>query len=129
MNNVSLIGRLTADPTYSGIEDSSEIAKFSVAVDRALSAKKREEYKKNGKQTVDFPRIVTWGKLAKHCEKYLKKGMLVGISGKVRTYKFEKDDGSNLYGTEIFADSVKFLDKIDWKEDADLIWENTVIEE
>lgn len=129
MNDVSLIGRLTSDPAYSDVENSLEFTKFNVAVDRGLSAKKREEHKKNGKQTADFPQIVAWGKLATICEKYLKKGMLVGVSGKIRTYNFEKDDGSKTYGTEIFADSVKFLDKVDWKEDEELIWENTVIEE
>lgn len=109
MNSVNMIGRLTADPELKTTEGYS-VARFSIAIDKPLSQeKKREIYEVEGKQTTDFPRIVVWGNQAESAGKYLKKGDPVGISGRVTTGSYTKEDGTKVFTTDITASRVRFL--------------------
>lgn len=112
MNSVSLIGRLTRDPDVRyGAENQLAIARFSIAIDRG----KDREGQSRG---TDFPSIVCFGKTAELVEKYVTKGRLVGIQGRVQTGKYEKD-GRTIYTTDILADRVEFLDWGDKAEGGD----------
>ena len=72
MNNVTLIGRLTRDPDVRYTSGSQmAVARFTIAIDRPT--------RQNGDRQTDFPSIVVFGKQAENCEKYLKKGRLVGV--------------------------------------------------
>ena len=73
MNKVILMGRLTKDPEvrWSGGENSSAVARFTLAVDR--------KFKRDGEPTADFPNCVAFGKQAEFCEKYLKQGCSTSI--------------------------------------------------
>lgn len=103
MNSVNLIGRLTRDPEVRG--ESTKVAKFSIAIDRGKD--------KDGKDRgTDFPNIVCFGKTAELVEKYLGKGRMVGIVGRIQTGSYEKD-GKKIYTTDVLADRVEFLD---WAE-------------
>ncbi|HPF19412.1 MAG: single-stranded DNA-binding protein [Bacillota bacterium] len=103
MNSVSLIGRLTRDPDIRyGAGSQTAVARFSIAIDRGKD--------KNGEDRgADFPTIVCFGKTAELVERYLTKGRLVGIQGRIQTGKYEKD-GRTIYTTDILADRVEFLD-------------------
>ena len=98
MNNVVLIGRLTKDPEtrYSG---ETVVTTFTLAVDRPMSKDK----------AADFIRIVTFGKTAELCEKYLAKGRQVAIQGRIQTGSYEDKDGKRVYTTDVIADRVQFL--------------------
>ena len=98
MNKVVLIGRLTKDPELrytSGTQ--TAVATFTLAINRP------------GKEEADFPRIKVFGKTAENCEKFLKKGRLCGIEGRVQTGSYDKD-GTRIYYMEIIADRVEFLE-------------------
>ena len=102
MNNVVLIGRLTKDPEIrytSGTQ--MAVCTFTVAVDRPV--KSGEEKK------ADFPRITVFGKQAENCEKYLAKGRLVGIHGRLQTGSYTNKDSVTVYTTDVVADRVEFL--------------------
>lgn len=102
MNSVALIGRLTRDPEVRWTQDQMAIANFSIAIDRGKD--------KNGNDRgTDFPRITVFGRQAENCEKYLKKGLLVGIAGRIQTGSYEKD-GQKIYTTDVVADRVEFLE-------------------
>ena len=103
MNSVNLIGRLTKDPEVKyGAESQLAVARFSIAIDKGKD--------KNGeKRGADFPNIVCFGKTAELVEKFVVKGRLVGISGRIQTGKYEKD-GRTIYTTDILADRVEFLE-------------------
>lgn len=103
MNSVSLIGRLTRDPElrYSG-SNQTAVAKFSIAVDRPVRA--GEERK------ADFPRITVFGKQAESCERYLTKGRLVAVQGRIQTGSYQDKDGRTVYTTDVIADRVEFLE-------------------
>ena len=104
MNSVSLIGRLTRDPEVRyGAASQTAVARFSIAIDRGKD--------RTGKDLgTDYPNIVCFGKTAELVEKYLGKGRLVGIQGRIQTGSYEKD-GRKVYTTEVLADRVEFLDR------------------
>lgn len=108
MNKAILIGRLTRDPelkftTGSGIA----VATFTLAVDRPYVGQ-------SGQKEADFIPIVCWRKLAENVANNLQKGRLVAVSGAIQTRKYQAQDGSNRYVTEVIADGVQFLD---WSKD------------
>jgi len=97
-----LIGRLTRDPEVRYLPESQmAVATFSIAIDRIQRAGKE-------KQT-DFPRITVFGKQAENCEKYLAKGRLVGVQGRLQTGSYKNKDGATVYTTDVVADRVEFL--------------------
>ena len=104
MNNVILIGRLTRDPEvrYTAGQNQMAIAKFSIAVDRPVRAGKEHE--------ADFPRITVFGKSAENCERFLAKGRMVGIQGRLQTGSYKDRDGKMVYTTDVIADRVEFLE-------------------
>ena len=97
MNNVTLLGRLTKDPDMRYTTGGTSVCTFTLAVDRF----KKDE--------ADFINIVTWSKTADLCEKYLAKGRLVALVGRIQTRNYEGTDGKKVYVTEVVADQVKFL--------------------
>ena len=103
MNSVVLIGRLTRDPELrytSGTQ--MAVATFSVAIDRPVRA--------GAEKQTDFPRVTVFGKQAENCEKYLKKGRLVGVQGRLQTGSYTNKDGATVYTTDVVADRVEFLE-------------------
>lgn len=101
MNNVVLTGRLTKDPELRYIPESQNaVATFTLAVDRPFSKEKQ----------ADFIRITVFGKQAEHCEKYLAKGRMTGIQGRIQTGSYKNKEGATVYTTEVIADRVEFLD-------------------
>lgn len=104
MNKVILIGRLTRDPelkftTGTGIA----VTTFSLAVERNYVGQ-------SGQREADFINIVCWRKLAEIVANNISKGRLVAVSGSIQTRKYQAQDGSNRYVTEVVADDVRFLD-------------------
>lgn len=106
MNKVILIGRLTKDPEVRYTGDNMAVASFTVAIDRQSKEKK-----------TDFPRVTVFGKQAENCERFLKKGRLVGVEGSIATGSYEDKDGKKVYTTDVSASRVEFLEWGD-KEDA-----------
>ena len=103
MNSVVLIGRLTRDPEvrYTAATQMA-VATFTVAIDRPVRA--------GGEKQTDFPRVTVFGKQAENCEKYLAKGRLVGVQGRLQTGSYQNKDGATFYTTDVVADRVEFLE-------------------
>ena len=103
MNSVTLIGRLTKDPEVRYIsENQMAVASFTVAIDRPVKAGQEKK--------ADFPRVTIFGKQAENCEKYLAKGRLVGVQGRIQTGSYTNKDGVTVYTTDVVADRVEFLE-------------------
>ena len=104
MNKVILIGRLTKDPDLKYTAgNQTPIARFTLAVDRFS--------KKEGQPDADFIPIVVFGKAAENVGKYMKKGRLVAVSGRIQTGSYTDQEGKKRYTTDVIADEVKFLDR------------------
>ncbi len=102
MNSVALIGRLTRDPEVRYTSEQMAIASFSIAIDRPP--------RKDGTKDTDFPRITVFGRQAENCEKYLVKGRLVAIQGRIQTGSYTNKNGDKVYTTDVVADRVEFLE-------------------
>lgn len=102
MNNINLLGRLTACPIPRG-SDERLAAAFSLAV-------KRPYKDKNGNFGVDFIDVVAFGKLGELCLHYLGKGRLVCVSGRLEINKYTGSDGVTRQRCCVIADSVDFCD-------------------
>lgn len=100
MNQVCLIGRLTADPEGRRAKD-MEVCNFTLAIDRP------------GKDAgADFIRCVAFGKTAEFCEDYFAKGVRAGVTGRIQTGSYEDKDGIVRYTTDIIVDRLYFADGI-----------------
>ena len=103
MNSVVLIGRLTRDPETRYTSGSQmAVCSFTIAIDRVT---RQGEEKKT-----DFPRITVFGKQAENCDRFLKKGRLVGVQGRLQTGSYTNKDGATVYTTDVVADRVEFLE-------------------
>lgn len=103
MNKVVLIGRLTRDPDLRYPSSNIPVANFSLAVDRPFT-------NQNGEREADFINIIVWRKQAENVKKYLTKGSLVAVDGRIQTRNYEGSDGKRVYVTEVVADRVQFLE-------------------
>lgn len=103
MNQVVLVGRLTKDPEmrYTA-QQQTAVCTFTIAIDRTV--------KKGEQKKTDFPFVKVFGKQAENCERFLKKGRLVGIQGMLQTGSYQDKNGNMVYTTEVAADRVEFLD-------------------
>lgn len=104
MNNVAIVGRLTRDPEvrYGGANQDKAVARFTVAADR--------RYSKEGEQTADFISCLAFGGTAEFLEKYFKKGMRIGLTGRIQTGSFTNKDGQKVYTTDVVAENVEFVE-------------------
>ena len=103
LNRVVLIGRLTKDPDLRYTTSGIAVARFTLAVDRGFK-------NQDGEKQADFIPITVWRGQAENCAKYLAKGRLVAVSGRIQTGSYETPDGQRRYTTEVVADEVRFLE-------------------
>lgn len=102
INKVILVGRITKDPEVKYTTSNIAVSTFTLAVPRAFSDN-------SGEKTTDFIQCVVWRKQAENLAKYVKKGALLGVEGRIQTRSYEVN-GERRYITEIVCDSVQFLD-------------------
>ena len=100
MNTVTLIGNLSKDVEvrWSTGEKQTAIGRFSLAVNDGYG----------NRQKTSFINIVTFGKTAENCEKYLEKGSKCAVRGHIQTGSYEGKNGK-VYTTDVIADEVEFL--------------------
>lgn len=107
LNRIVLIGRLTKDPELRYTAGSGvAVATFTLAVDRRFSQQGQQ------KET-DFIPIVVWRNVAENCAKFLGKGRLVAVDGRLQIRSYEDKEGQRRTIAEVVAESVQFLDKGD----------------
>lgn len=111
MNKVVLIGRLTRDPELRYTSSNIPSATFSLAVNRPFQ-------NQNGVREADFINIVMWRKQAETAKKYLTKGSLISIEGRIQTRNYDGADGKKVYVTEVVADNFEFLETKGQKSNA-----------
>jgi single-strand DNA-binding protein len=104
VNKVILIGRLGKDPEVRNLDNGAVVANFSIATSESYKDRTTGEKK----EITEWHNIVLWRGLAEIAQKYLRKGDMVYIEGKLRTRSWEKD-GVTRYTTEIVADNMTML--------------------
>src|SRR5476651_545639 len=106
VNRVMLIGNLGKDPDIQHLEGNIGVAKFSLATTETF----KDRAGKLISQT-EWHTVVLWRGLAELAQKYLHKGSLVYIEGRLRTRSWEDKDGNKKFATEVVGDNLIMLDK------------------
>ena len=101
MNQVNLIGRITKEPELRTTQLKTNIVTFTLAVNR---------YKdENGESVADFITCVAWKNQADFIAKYVKKGNLLAITGRIQTRSYDESNGAKRTVTEVIAENVENL--------------------
>ncbi|MDP4210943.1 MAG: single-stranded DNA-binding protein [Bacteroidota bacterium] len=104
INRVILVGRVGRDPEVRHLDNNATVARFTLATS--------ESYKnKNGEKVTntEWHNIVVWRSLAEIAGRYIKKGTLLYVEGKIRNRSWDDKDGNKRYTTEIDAENFQML--------------------
>lgn len=104
INNVTLVGRLTRDPELRYTPGGVAVAKVTLAINRPF------QNKQTGEREADFVNVTVWRKPAENLANYMKKGSMMGVTGRIQTGKYQKEDGTTVHTFEVVAENVQFLD-------------------
>jgi len=103
INRTVLVGRLTKDPEVRFTSSNIAYARFTLAVNRTFSGP-------SGEREADFIQCIAWRRQAENLARFVKKGSLVGVEGRIQTGSYDDKDGVRKYTTDVVADSVQFLE-------------------
>ncbi|MEA5050259.1 MAG: single-stranded DNA-binding protein [Oscillospiraceae bacterium] len=103
LNQVALMGRLTADPELRHTPSEIAVTTFTLAVNRSY-------VKQGAERQTDFIDIVAWRNTAEFICKYFKKGQMMAVAGSIQTRTYTDKEGKNRKAFEILADNVYFTE-------------------
>ena len=104
MNKAILIGRLTRDPELRYTSSNRAVCQFTIAIDRPFTSNA------TGQREADFINVVVWDKTAENVGKYMSKGRLIAVEGRIQTRNYDNNEGKKVYVTEVVATNVQFLE-------------------
>ena len=104
VNKCLFIGNLTADPEIRTMPNGEQVANFTIALNEKYKAKDG-----NIVENVEYVRIVLYRRLAEIAGQYLHKGSQVYIEGRLKTRKWQDNNGQDRYTTEIQGDNLQML--------------------
>ena len=103
MNNICLLGRLTADPELRHTPSLVAVTSFTVAVDRSYTPKGQE-------RQADFIPVVAWRQTAEFVCRYFRKGQRIALQGSLQSRSYTDKDGNKRTAYEVVADNVFFAE-------------------
>ncbi len=103
LNRVVLVGRITKDPELRNTQSGVSYVMFTLAVNRMFSSQ-------SGEKETDFINCTIWRAQAENLSKYIKKGGLLGVEGRIQTRTYEDPNTGRKYITEVICDTVSFLE-------------------
>jgi single-strand DNA-binding protein len=104
VNKVILVGNLGADPELKYTPSNRAVCNLSVATNEVWKDKSGQKQEKT-----EWHRVNVWGEQAENCSKFLAKGRMVYVEGRLQTRSWDDKDGKKRYSTEVVADRVVFL--------------------
>ena len=102
LNRIVIIGRLTRDPEMRQTPSGTAVCAFTLAVDRSFKSA-------SGERETDFIPVVVWRQLGETCGRYLAKGKLAAVDGRLQIRTYQAQDGSKRTAAEVVAENVRFL--------------------
>lgn len=103
INNVVLVGRMTRDAELRYTPSNQAVATFTLAVNRNFK-------NQNGEREADFINVVIWRQQAENLANWAKKGVLIGVTGRIQTRSYDNQQGQRVYVTEVVAESFQLLE-------------------
>lgn len=106
LNKVTLIGRLGADPEVKYMPSGGAVTNISLATTRRWKDRQSGERR----DETEWHRITFFNRIAEVAGEYLRKGSLIYVEGRIRTRKWQDQNGQDRYTTEIIAEQMQMLD-------------------
>ena len=103
MNRAILVGRLTKDPELRTTSSGASVASFTIAVNRTFTTA-------SGEREADFINCIAFNKQAENLHRFIRKGGLVGVEGRIQTRSYVANDNTRRYVTEVVCDNIQFLE-------------------
>ena len=103
LNNVIIMGRLTRDPELRRTQGGTAVTSFTMAVDRDFKSQ-------SGEKETDFIDVVAWRNTGEFAAKYLAKGRMAAVEGRIQVRDWQDKDGNRRKSVEVVADNVYFAD-------------------
>ena len=103
LNKVVIIGNLAADPELRSTSSGQQVCNFRLATNRIWKDKNTGQQQKE----TEFHTVVAWGKLADIASRFLNKGSLAMVEGRLRTRSWQDQSGQKKYRTEIVAEALQ----------------------
>ena len=100
INRVVLVGRITGDPELRRTATGTAVVSFTLAVDN--------RFQRDGERSADFISCIAWNQTAEFMEKYVHKGDLLGLDGRLQTRNYESN-GKRVYVTEVVCENLRLL--------------------
>jgi single-strand DNA-binding protein len=110
INRVILVGRITKDPELKYTQSNIAFVQFTVAVSRQFT-------NQAGEKEADFISCIVWRTQAENLAKFMKKGGLLGIEGRIETRSYDDQDGTRKFVTTVVCDSIQFLESRSSQQD------------
>lgn len=101
INNVTLMGRLTAAPELKQTTSGTSVAAFCIAVERRYR-------QKDGGQQTDFINCVAWRNTAEFITKYFNRGDMIAVTGEIQTRQYQDKSGNNRVAVEVVINNASF---------------------
>lgn len=102
LNKIFVLGNLTRDPEVRSLPSGQNVVNFAVATNRIWNDKNGQK-----QQDTQFHNIVVFGRMADTCAKYLNKGKMVLVEGRIQNRSWDAADGTKKYRTEIVAEGIQ----------------------
>ena len=103
LNSVIIMGRLTRDPELRRTQSGTAVTSFTMAVDRDFKSQ-------SGEKETDFIDVVAWRNTGEFAAKYLAKGRMAAVEGRIQVRDWQDKDGNRRKAVEVVADNVYFAD-------------------
>nr|DAL35916.1 MAG TPA_asm: Single strand binding protein [Caudoviricetes sp.] len=103
LNNIVIMGRLTRDPELRRTQSGTAVTSFTMAVDRDFKSQ-------SGEKETDFIDVVAWRNTGEFAAKYLAKGRMAAVEGRIQVRDWQDKEGNRRKSVEVVADNVYFAD-------------------
>ena len=115
MNKIVLLGKLIKDPELKMIEEGEKVfTRFIIAVDRSFKSA-------DGTRKADLIPVTMWGRKAEVVCKYMRRGSIISLSGRLKTGSYEDKVGNKKYIAEVVAEDFKFVsNRVDTRENIEI---------
>ena len=100
INRVVLVGRITGEPELRRTSTGAAVVSFTLAVDN--------RFQRDNERSADFISCIAWNQSAEFMEKYVHKGDVLGVDGRISTRNYESN-GKKVYVTEVVCESLRLL--------------------
>ena len=100
INRVVLVGRITGEPELRRTSSGAAVVSFTLAVDN--------RFQRDNERSADFISCIAWNQSAEFMEKYVHKGDVLGVDGRISTRNYESN-GKKVYVTEVVCESLRLL--------------------